>query len=202
MSFASALRLSSCNKSLHAWHDWTTRMPHNGHAWRKFCTVPRLHPLRTRITYLVQKVRKRKRAFRLAGEAGDDFHGTVESLPGQIRHQEPVSSQQPLDPRPSLALPRHSLARKTPSEFYIQKLLAPPSLFLFSALSQANAQRAKQDALIRDLRMKNALLESQSLSRRIMSFVSTHAEMSQSGLHNRWINKLSVAQSSEPKMCH
>ena len=37
----------------HAQHDWKTGAPDNGNEWRKFRAVPRLHPLRSLVLYIV-----------------------------------------------------------------------------------------------------------------------------------------------------
>ena len=41
------------NNSIHVQYDWTTGVRDNGNDWRKFCVVPRSHPLRSFVLYFV-----------------------------------------------------------------------------------------------------------------------------------------------------
>ena len=56
-------------------YDWTTEAPDNGNDRRKFCVVPRLHPLRSLLLF---NRGGNRRAFRLPGAGGDHFHCAVE----------------------------------------------------------------------------------------------------------------------------
>ena len=63
--------------ALHAQYDWTTGVLDNGNEWRKFCVVPRSHPLRPLVLFLFGREGNR-RVSRLPGEGGDHVDCAVE----------------------------------------------------------------------------------------------------------------------------